>query len=141
MRCAASSMRSGYNMSEDKGRCRDCGSLNGCQGGCQETMPKVIDAVVFSTSEDQCKSSVDATLKELRACQEKIRKMRHELRCITEAHQRTLFSYADLYKKNEALETSVKRWRENYNKATGNEPNWIRRTMRDVGMVLLRLAQ
>ena len=80
-------------------------------------------------------------LRELRACQAKIRLQKHELRCITEAHQRTLFAIADVKKQNVSLYAQIRSLREAYDKMLGKGPNWLRLSIRDLAMVLFRMAQ
>jgi hypothetical protein len=126
-------------MSQDQGRCHGCGSNNGCQGECETG--QVIPSVVFSTSADQQKSSVDATLKELRTCQDKIRKMRHELRCITEAHQRTLFTLKDALKAEGYWKDKANTYQAAYYKANGyRQKGWLRTAVWELGIIFQRIA-
>jgi hypothetical protein len=125
--------------SEEAG-CDRCGKYV-CPVDCKHHDDLISPGLAPEFSNEKAKQAIDPTLKELRDCQEKIRKMRNELRCITEAHQRLLFAHTDLAKQNVAYKDRSDRWQAAYDKAAGNEPNWLRRTMRDVGMILLRLAQ
>ena len=80
-------------------------------------------------------------LRELRACQNKIRKMKHELRCIGEAHQRVLYTLADSLRSVESFRKQRDDLRTAYQKAVGVGPGWIKRTIRDIANILFNIAR
>ena len=77
---------------------------------------------------------------ELQMVQDKIRRQKHDIRCLSDAHQRLLNANADLKRSNNDLKKRNVILQDAWNKKMGIGPNWLCRTLRDVGMVLLRLS-